>query len=180
MLQWYGHSVRAVSRGTLWLCVLGLAAAVGLNAIEIAARYFLGDSSLYRTEISLELCVAIYFIGYIVLLAEDEDVTMEYFHRRLPVRARLALDVGIAASIVVFFVVLLDASLDYFRLTRTMTHPVFPVSRGYTTVPIVVAAAGCLYVAVYRALLAIREATGHRARAARDTGRKRAARPSRR
>jgi TRAP-type C4-dicarboxylate transport system permease small subunit len=157
LLRGYERTVRAVSNVTLVLCVAALVAAVGLDAIEIVARYFFGASSLYRVEVSVELCTALYLVGYLVLLARGEDVTMDYFHERLPPRVRLVLDVLIAAGIVWFFAILLQASLGYFRLTRLMTHPTFPISRGITTLPIVVAAAGCVWVAVYRLLAAAQD-----------------------
>ena len=164
LLRAYGRSVQAVAAATLWLCVAALIVAVGLDAWEIVARYFFGSSSLYRVELSVELCTALYLIGYLVLLARGEDVTMDYFHERLPARVRVVLDVLIAAGVVWFFAVLLDASVAYFRLTRLMTHPTFPISRGVTTMPIVVAAAGGLWVAVYRLLDALHD-VGRRWRA---------------
>jgi TRAP-type C4-dicarboxylate transport system permease small subunit len=157
LLRRYGRTVRWVSDATLWLCVAALVVAVLLNAVEIAGRYFFGSSSLYRVELSLELCTAMYLIGYLVLLARNEDVAMDYFHDRLPRRARLILDVAIAGGTTWFFAVLLDSSLVYFRLTSTMTHPTFPISRGLTTLPILIAAGGCLWVAIYRVLASVRD-----------------------
>lgn len=156
MLDAYGRTVGAVSRALLWICVAALVAAVGLNAIEIVARYFFGSSSLYRVEIALELCTALYLIGYVVLLAGDEDVRMEYFYERMPPSARLTLDLAIAAATLWFFWVLFDSALLFYRLTSTMTHPTFPISRGITTVPVLVAAAGCLWVSIYQLLATIR------------------------
>jgi TRAP-type C4-dicarboxylate transport system permease small subunit len=153
----YERTVRWVSDATLWLAAAALVAAVSLNAIEIASRYLFGNSSLYRVELSLELCTAMYLIGYLVLLARDEDVAMDYFHARLPRRVRLILDVAIAVGTTWFFAVLLDSSLVYFRLTSAMTHPTFPISRGVTTLPILVAAGGCLWVAIYRVLASVRD-----------------------
>ena len=152
----YGRTVRFVADATLWLCVAALAVAVSLNGIEIVGRYFFGDSSLYRVEISLELCTALYLIGYLVLLARDEDVRMDYFYDRLPRRMRLILDFVIAGGTAWFFFVLLQSSLVYYRLTSTMTHPTFPISRGITTLPVLIAAGGCLWVAVYRLLASVR------------------------
>jgi TRAP-type C4-dicarboxylate transport system permease small subunit len=157
LLGRYERAVRWVSDVTLWLCVAALVGAVTLNAIEIAGRYFFGDSSLYRVEVSLELCVAMYFVGYLVLLGRSEDVAMGYFYDRLPRRARLILDVAIAAGTTWFFGVLLESSLAYFRLTSTMTHPTFPISRGITTLPILAAAAGCLWIAIYQVLASVRD-----------------------
>ncbi len=157
LLRGYAHTVRFVAEATLWLCVAALVAAVSLNAIEIASRYLFGNSSLYRVEISLELCTAMYLIGYLVLLARNEDVTMDYFYGRLPHRVQWILDVAIAAGTIWFFTVLLQSSLVYFRLTSTMTHPTFPISRGVTTLPILIAAAGCLWVALYRVLASVRD-----------------------
>ena len=157
LLRLYARSVRHVSDATLWLCVLALVAAVSLNAIEIGSRYVFGHSSLYRVEISLELCTAMYLAGYLVLLARNEDVAMDYFYARLPRRAQSMLDVAIAAGTLGFFAVLLDSSITYFRLTSTMTHPTFPISRGITTLPILIAAAGCFWVALYRVLASVHD-----------------------
>jgi TRAP-type C4-dicarboxylate transport system permease small subunit len=158
LLRGYGRSVRFVSDVVLWLCVAALATAVALNAAEIIGRYFFGSSSLYRVEISLELCTAMYLVGYVVLLARREDVTMDYFHERMPRRVRMALDVATALGTLAFFAVLLDNALVYWRLTSTMTHPTFPISRGSTTFPIVVAAAACCYVSIYQVLAAVDDA----------------------
>jgi TRAP-type C4-dicarboxylate transport system permease small subunit len=65
--------------------------------------------------------------------------------------------VAIAAGTTWFFGVLLESSLAYFRLTSTMTHPTFPISRGITTLPILAAAAGCLWIAIYQVLASVRD-----------------------
>ncbi len=155
-LRGYERTIALVADVTLWLCVAALVAAVSLNGIEIVARYFFGDSSLYRVEISLELCTALYLVGYLVLLARDEDVRVEYFYERMPPRARLAIDVAIAGGTAWFFAQLSASAFAYYRLTSTMMHPTFPISRGITTLPVLIAAGGCLWVTVYRLLASLR------------------------
>ena len=154
-LRGYARTIGLVSDATLWLCVAALVAAVSLNGIEIVGRYVFADSSLYRVEISLELCTALYLVGYLVLLARDEDVKVDYFYERMPRRTQLLLDLAIAGGTAWFFYELLQSALVYYRLTSTMTHPTFPISRGVTTLPVLVAAGGCLWVAVYRVLASV-------------------------
>jgi hypothetical protein len=54
-----------------------------------------------------------------------------------------------------FFVVLTEASLRYVRLTSMMEHPVMPIPQSYTTAPILIAAVACLWVAIYKVLVAL-------------------------
>jgi len=150
----YGSAVDRVAKLTLWLCVVALVAAVFLNVVEIGSRYLAGASSLYNVAVSVELVVSLTLIGYLVLLARDEDVTMDYFYMLLPPRGRFVLDLTVAAAIVWFFALLLRASLDYYALSGSMSHPVFPISGAVTSAPVVIAAAACLFVAVYRFIAA--------------------------
>jgi TRAP-type C4-dicarboxylate transport system permease small subunit len=136
-----------------------LALVVAFNAVEIAARR-LGRSSPLLVELSITLATAFYLVGYTALLHHDDDVVMEYVYRRIPVRIRRWLDVTIALGVLGFFVVLLAKSVALLRLTRPMTHPVFPVSQSYTVIPVVLAAAICLWVAGYRVVAAATRVAG--------------------
>jgi TRAP-type C4-dicarboxylate transport system permease small subunit len=155
LLGLYGRSVDLLDRLTLWSCVVVFILVVGLNGFEIVSRYVFHHSSPYTVEASLSFSTFIYFAGYLVLLKRDKDVSMDFFHRRMPPRLRRVLDLVVAVAIVGFFAVLLDAAIRYYDLSSMMTHPVFPISQGITVIPIVLGAAGSLWVALYRALRAL-------------------------
>lgn len=154
-LRIYGLSVDVLDRFVMVFCALMLVAVVMMNGFEIVTRYFFGYSSLYSAEISLVICALMYFLGYVVLLRRDEDVTLDYFYMKLPAKAQRVLDVLLSLGVLAFFVVLFEASIRYVQLTNRMQHAVMPIPQSYTTAPILVAAACCLWVAVYKVLIAL-------------------------
>lgn len=160
VLRVYGSTVAVIDRFVFALCGVLLAAIVALNGVEILTRYFLNSSSIYNAEGSLVLSALMYFAGYAVLLRRDEDITLDYFYAKFPERGRLVIDFLIACGALVFFAVLFETSLRYFRLTSVMMHPVLPVSQSWTVAPILVGAAVCLYVAFYRVLHALARLAG--------------------
>ena len=107
-------------------------------------------------QISLALGTLVYFFGYLILLRRNEDVTVAFVYDRLPPIVRDLLDILISSAIVLFFAVLLYASLSYYRLTHAMMHPILPVAQSTTILPIAVGAAGSLWVAIYKAAVNIR------------------------
>ncbi len=155
LLQLYGRSVALLDRFIMAGAALMLVAVVTLNGAQVVSRYFFGYSLIYAAESSLVVSALMYFAGYVVLLKRREDVALDYLYLKLPLRLRRWLDLLIALAIVVFFAVLFEASLRYVRLTSLMEDPVLPIAQSWTTAPILVAAALCLWVAIYQLLQAI-------------------------
>ena len=151
----YGQSVDLLDRFVMAACTLMLVVVVAINGLEIITRYFFGYSSLYSSEGSLVISALMYFVGYAVLLRRDEDVTLDYFYMKFPIRVQRVIDVLLALGILTFFLVLTETSIRYVRLTSMMQHPVLPIPQSYTTAPILVAAVCCLWVALYKVLIAV-------------------------
>ena len=151
-LRLYGHAVDALERATTAACALLLAAVVLLAGAEIVGRTFFGHSSLEMVDLSLQLAILMYFIGYSALLNRDQDIVMDYFYVRFPVRARRLIDVLTALAVAGFFLLLLVKSIALFRLGLRFPHPVFPLPNAVVIVPAVLGAAGGLIVAVRKAL----------------------------
>lgn len=149
----FGRIAEGLARTSSAFSAGGLAVVVGLNALEIVSRR-LGRSSPLLVELTVLLATATYFVGYAALLWRDEDVVVEYVYERLPAGVRRWLDLGIALAVLAFFLVLVAKAVALFRLTWPMRHPVFAVSYSYTTLPLVVGAVLCLWVAAQRALVA--------------------------
>lgn len=154
-LQVYGRTVDFLDHFVMAACALMLGMVVAINGLEIITRYFFHYSSLYSAEISLVISALMYFVGYAVLLRRDEDVTLDYFYMKFPKRVQRVIDVLLALGVLTFFLVLSEASIRYVRLTSTMQHMVMPVPQSYTTAPILVAAVCCLWVALYKLLVAV-------------------------
>jgi len=150
ILKYYGMSVDLADRWLLSLCVLLLFVVVGLNAVEIFTRYFLGYSSPVSMELAVSLSSCMYFIGYAVLLKRDEDVRMQYFFDRLGPRTRSLIETATNILIVVFFVLILAKTIEFYRITSVMMHPVFPIKQSYSVLPILLGGAICLWIALYR------------------------------
>lgn len=155
LLDIYGASVAILDRVVMAACALMLVIVVALNGSEIITRYFFGYSSLYSAEASLVISSLMYFVGYVVLLKRNEDVTLDYFYMKFGLRTRRVIDLMLALGTLTFFAVLFEASLRYVRLTSMMEHPVLPIPQSYTTAPTLIAAIGCLWVAVYKVLVAV-------------------------
>jgi TRAP-type C4-dicarboxylate transport system permease small subunit len=155
LLHVYGLSVDFLDRVIMVACALMLVFVVAINGCEIITRYFFRYSSLYSAETSLVISALMYFVGYVVLLKRDEDVTLDYFYMKMPLMVRRAIDLLLSLGVLAFFVILSESSLRYVRLTSMMQHPVMPIPQSYTTAPILVAAICCLWVALYKVLVAV-------------------------
>lgn len=145
-----------LATGALVLVVTLFVTMVLLNGAEGIGRYVFQASSIYLVETSLVLGTAVYFIGYAVLLKNDEDIRMSYFVERLPRRLALAIDVLTEVGVVIFFLVLAKACWGYFQLTSLMPHALFPFSQGYVLLPLMAGAVAGLWVGVHRLVLAVR------------------------
>ncbi len=151
-LRLFGHAVDALERATTAACALLLAAVVLLAGAEIVGRTVFRRSSLEMVDLSLQLAILMYFIGYLALLNRDQDIVMDYFYVRFPARTRRLIDILTALAIAGFFLLLLVKSIALFRLGLRFPHPVFPLPNAVVIVPAVLGAAGGLIVAVRKAL----------------------------
>jgi TRAP-type C4-dicarboxylate transport system permease small subunit len=148
----YGRAVDRLDRATTFACALLLATVVLLTAAEILGRTLFASSSVEMVDLALQLAILMYFIGYLTLLNRDQDITMDYFYVRLPVRVRRVVDLLTAIAIAGFFVLLLVKSIALFRLGLRYPHPVFPVPHAVIVIPAILGAAGGLIVALRKAL----------------------------
>jgi len=155
VIKTYGRAVDWLDRITTALCALLLIAVVALSATEIVARSFFHASSVEVVDMTLQLAVLMYFLGYLSLLNRDEDVAIDYFHRRLPTPVRRVVDILAAGAIAAFFAVLLVKSVALFRLGLRYNHPVFPIPNAVTITPALLGSLGGLLVAVRKALDAV-------------------------
>jgi TRAP-type C4-dicarboxylate transport system permease small subunit len=87
--------------------VILLVVVAALAATEIVARSAFGSSSLIVVDLSLQLAILMYFIGYAALLNGDRDIRMDYLYLRFPAKARRLIDVATSLLIVGFFALLL-------------------------------------------------------------------------
>jgi len=148
----YGRAIDAFDRLISVVSALLLAVVVILTGAEIIGRNLFQYSSPESVDITMSLAVLTYLVGYVVLLNRDQDVMIDFFYRRLPVSAARILDAITSIAITAFFVILLVKSLTLFRMGLYSLHPVFPVPHGIVALPVIVGAAGCLLVAVRKAL----------------------------
>jgi TRAP-type C4-dicarboxylate transport system permease small subunit len=140
---------------TAVLCALLLIAVVALSATEIVARTFFQASSVEVVDLTLQLAILMYFLGYLSLLNRNEDVAIDYFHRRLPTPVQRVVDVIAACAIAAFFAVLLVKSVALFRLGLRYNHPVFPIPNAVVVAPALLGSLGGLLVAVRKAVDAL-------------------------
>jgi TRAP-type C4-dicarboxylate transport system permease small subunit len=150
ILNYWGKCVDVADRWLLVFCVVLIVVVVVLNAVEIVTRYFFGYSSPVSMELAVSLSSWMYFLGYAVLLKRDEDVRMQFFFDRLGPKTRCLIETGTNVLIVVFFGVALIKAVEFYGMTSVMTHPAFPVKQSYFVLPVLLGAAVCLWVALYR------------------------------
>lgn len=151
-LRSFGHAVDGLDRLIIAVCALLLATVVFLTGGEIVARTLFGRSSIAMVDLALQFAIVMYFIGYASLLNRNQDITMDYFYVRLPVRVRRAVDIATGIAIVGFFLLLTVKAIALFRLGLRFPHPVFPVPNAIVILPAILGAAGGLLVAVRKAL----------------------------
>jgi TRAP-type C4-dicarboxylate transport system permease small subunit len=152
LLRLYGRGVDTLDRWTSAFCALLLAAAVFLTGSEIVGRSMFAQSSVEVVDVALQLAIVMYFIGYLSLLNRDQDIMVDYFYVRFPLRVRRAIDLITAIAIAGFFLMLLAKSIALFRLGLRFPHPVFPVPNALIVSPAVLGAAGGLLVALRKLL----------------------------
>ena len=148
----YGAVIDAIDRVVLALTSLLLAVVVVLTAVEIIGRNVFKYSSPGSVDVTLSLAILVYFIGYLVLLNRDQDVMMDYFYLRFSPGVKRLLDAVTSIAILGFFIVLLLKSVKLFQMGMNSLHPVFPVPHGVVALPVVIAAIGCVLVALRKTL----------------------------
>jgi len=148
----YGRGVDALDRWTSAICALLLAAVVLLTGSEIVGRSLFAQSSVAMVDLALQFAIVMYFIGYLSLLNRDQDIMVDYFYVRFPLRVRRRTDLLAAIAIVGSFLLLLVKSIALFRLGLRFPHPVFPVPNALIVSPAVLGAAGGLLVALRKLL----------------------------
>ncbi len=148
-LKTYRSLLDLMEKVLIVLCSFLFALVVTLSAIEIFTRYFLNYSSIISGELGLILMTWIYFLGFIVLFIRREDIVMEYFFRKLPIRIRNVVDWLTHAIIVVFLGTVVWKSVRFYGMTSKMEHPFLPIKYSYTVQPILVGSVLALVVAIY-------------------------------
>lgn len=147
-----GGITNFIEKITATVCVISFIIVVGMNGFEAVSRSVFGVSSIYTVQASVVLISAVYFLGYLVLMNRDEDISLDYVYVRLNNRVRRALDVIISLAIFIFFTLLTITSFVYVARISAFPDPVFPFSESYTALPILLGSVGCLWVAAYRFL----------------------------
>lgn len=148
----YGRFVDQVDRVVSVTTALLLGIVVVLTATEIIGRNVFKYSSPEAVDVTLSFAVLVYLLGYFVLLNRDQDVMMDFLYRRVSRRRQRLLDALTAIGVLAFFAILSVKSLQLFRLGLNSLHPVFPVPHGVVVLPVLIAAFGCVMVALRKAL----------------------------
>lgn len=151
-IHYFGRVVDRIDRANTVVCVLLFSAVVLMAGAEVVSRAVFNSSSLEMVDLSLQLAILMYFIGYASLLNRDQDIRMDYFYLRFPLRVRKALDVLSAVAIAGFFLLLLIKSMELFGMGLRQRHPVFPIPNAVVIFPAVLGAAYGLVVAIRKAL----------------------------
>lgn len=141
-----------ISRLNLILMTVVFSVVVLMNAWEAAARFLFSASSIYTGEVSIYLASIVYFVGYGILLHADEDVRMGYFIDRMSPRAQDAVGLLGEVCAVLYFSVLVYASVRYIKHAMGLPHDLFPISQGFIAVPVLIGAILCCCLALTRVL----------------------------
>lgn len=145
----------AIAKVIAFMAVILFVAVVLLNGWETVARYFFAASSIYTVEVSLVIASLVYFVGYAILLHDDEDVRMGYFVDRLSPFTQRVINVINEIGAIAFFCVLGYGSWGYFTLTSGIPHTLFPFHQGYVVLPVLLGATICMLMTLSRLLRAI-------------------------
>jgi len=154
-LRYFRRAVDWFDRVIVAFCALLFLAVVLMAGAEVVARNFFQSSSVEMVDLSLQLAILMYFVGYASLLNREQDIRMDYFYLRFPHRVRRFVDVLTWIAIVVFFLLLLVKSIALFRMGLNQRHGVFPIPNAVIIVPAVLGAAAGLLVAVRKLLDAV-------------------------
>lgn len=151
MLARYKRFLDLLEKGLMFICAVILAFVMIIYTIEIFTRYCLNYSSTVTGELGLILMTWLYFLGFVILFKRGEDVIMEYFFDRFPLRIRNLIAWMTSWAILMFILVLVWKSYQFYALTRMMEHPFLPIRYSYTVQPIFAGSILALFVSVYQA-----------------------------
>lgn len=98
---WFAVILRGADAG----CAILLAAMTLLTAYEIGVRYLLGQPTVWVHDVAIFLLLWFAFLGLAPAERAGQHIRIDLFTRRLPGRARRALEVVIRLLLVVFGVV---------------------------------------------------------------------------
>jgi len=139
-----------LDKGLMVICCLILSFVMIIYTIEIFTRYCLNYSSTVTGELGLILITWLNFLGFVILFKRGEDVIMEYFFDRFPLRVRTLIAWLTSWAILVFILVLVWKSYQFYTVARMMEHPFLPIRYSYTVHPIFVGSILSLFVSVYQ------------------------------
>ena len=150
MLAGYKRVLDLLDQALMFVCVLILAFVMIIYTIEIFTRYCLNYSSTVTGELGLILMTWLYFLGFVILFKRGEDVIMEYFFDRFPLRIRGLIAWMTSWAVLAFIFVLVWKSYQFYTVARMMDHPFLPIRYSYTVHPIFAGSVLSLFVSVYQ------------------------------
>ncbi len=150
MLKLSGRITDNLERAATVLGALLLFIVVSLTGIEIVIRNYFGSSALEAVEISMQLAILMYFIGYPALLNGNRDIQVDYFYVKYPIGVQKVVDVLTNLAILCFFSIFLWKSIELFMHGLIFRHPVFNIPNAVVIVPVVLGGVFGLIVAIRR------------------------------
>jgi len=145
----YKYFLNLLEKVLMLTCALILSFVMIIYTIEIFTRYCLRYSSTVTGELGLILMTWLYFLGFVILFKRGEDVIMEYFFDRFPLRIRNLIAWLTSWAILIFLLVLVWKSYQFYSVARMMEHPFLPIRYSYTVQPILTGSILSLIVSVY-------------------------------
>ena len=149
ILNGYKWFLDLLDKGLMFVCALILSFVMIIYTIEIFTRYCLNYSSTVTGELGLILMTWLYFLGFVIIFKRSEDVIMEYFFQRFPLRIRNLIEWLTCWAIFLFLFVLVWKSFHFYTVARMMEHPFLPIKYSYTVHPILVGSVLALIVSIY-------------------------------
>jgi TRAP-type C4-dicarboxylate transport system permease small subunit len=150
ILARYRTVLDLLDKTLMFVCALTLAFVMIIYTIEIFTRYCLNYSSTVTGELGLILMTWLYFLGFVILFKRGEDVIMEYFFDRFPLRIRDLIAWLTSWAILAFILVLVWKSYQFYTVARMMDHPFLPIRYSYNVHPILAGSILSLFVSVYQ------------------------------
>ena len=142
--------LRLVADLSMYLSIMCLASMVFLGGFEITLRYFFGQSLFWIQDITLLLMMWFLFMGIIKLTYEKIDVYVDIFVNILPTFWHRVIDIIVSVLCVVFSIILLFASCDFFKLRIGRNTVVAGIPTVFYTSAIIVCCLILIMIFVYR------------------------------
>lgn len=152
ILVGYKRFLDLLEKGLMLVCTLILAFVMIIYSIEIFTRYCLNYSSTVTGELGLILMTWLYFLGFVIMFKRGEDVVMEYFFDRFPPRVRSLIAWLTSWAILVFIVVLVWKSYQFYTVASMMEHPFLPIRYSHTVQPVFAGSILAFFISVYQVL----------------------------